>query len=94
VAIAVGAALHKRLPERFLHGLACVLFLLFGLWLLFGEALGLRWIALGVTATVAVAVATATVLVCNRREHSLALPPLESSPNPGRPPAGYCRSND
>jgi Ca2+/H+ antiporter, TMEM165/GDT1 family len=94
VAIAVGAALHKRLPERFLHGLASVLFLLFGLWLLFAEALGLRWVALGVTATVAVAVATATVLVCNRREHSLALPPLESSPNPGRPPAGYCRSND
>ena len=30
VAIAVGAVLHKRLPEHFLHGLASVLFLLFG----------------------------------------------------------------
>ena len=47
VAIAVGAVLHKRLPERFLHGLASVLFLLFGLWLLFDGALGLRWVALG-----------------------------------------------
>ncbi len=40
-----GAVLHKRLPERFLHGLASVLFLLFGLWLLFDGALGLRWVA-------------------------------------------------
>ena len=59
VAIAVGAVLHKRLPEHFLHGLASVLFLLFGLWLLFDGALGLRWVALAVTATVAMAVATA-----------------------------------
>ena len=49
VAIAVGAVLHKRLPEHFLHGLASVLFLLFGLWLLFDGALGLRWVAIGVT---------------------------------------------
>jgi len=34
VAIAVGAVLHRRLPEHFLHGPASVLFLLFGLWLL------------------------------------------------------------
>ena len=50
VAIAVGAVLHKRLPAHFLHGMASVLFLLFGLWLLFDGALGLRWVALGVTA--------------------------------------------
>ena len=96
VAIAVGAVLHKRLPEHFLHGMASVLFLLFGLWLLFDGALGLRWVALGVTAAVAVATATAAVVavVRSRREHPLALPPLESSPDPGGPPAGYCRSND
>ena len=35
LAIAVGALLHQRLPERFLHAMASVLFLLFGLWLLF-----------------------------------------------------------
>ncbi|MDT7766382.1 MAG: Ca2+/H+ antiporter, family [Mycobacterium sp.] len=64
VAIAVGAVLHKRLPEHFLHGLARVLFLLFGLWLLLDGAIGLRSVA------------------------------LESSPDPGGPPAGYCPSND
>jgi hypothetical protein len=96
VAIAVGAVLHKRLPEHFLHGMASVLFLLFGLWLLFDGALGLRWVALGVTAAVATATATAAlvVLVRSRREHPLALPPLESSPDPAGPLAGYCRSND
>ena len=96
VAIAVGAVLHKRLPERFLHGLASVLFLLFGLWLLLDGALGLLWVAVGVTGAVAVAAATAAAatLVRSRREHSLALPPLESSPDRGEPPAGYCRSND
>ena len=53
VAIAVGAVMHKRLPEHFLHSLASVLFLLFGLWLLFDGALGLRWAALAVTGSVA-----------------------------------------
>jgi O-antigen ligase len=50
VAVAVGAVLHKRLPEHFLHGMASVLFLLFGLWLLFDGGIGLRWVAVGVTA--------------------------------------------
>ena len=74
VAIAVGAVLHRRLPEHFLHGLASVLFLLFGLWLLFDGALGLRWVALGATTAVAVAAtsAAAVALVRNRGEHSLA----------------------
>jgi Ca2+/H+ antiporter, TMEM165/GDT1 family len=96
LAIVVGVLLHKRLPEHFLHAMASVLFLLFGLWLLLDGALGLRWVAVGVTGAVAVAAATAVVvvLVRNRREHSLALPPLESSPDPGGPPAGYCRPND
>jgi putative Ca2+/H+ antiporter (TMEM165/GDT1 family) len=97
VAIAVGALLHKRLPEHFLHGMASVLFLLFGLWLLFDGALGLRWVAVGVTAAAAAATATtaAVAFVRNRRrEHSLTLQPLESSPDPGALPAGYRRSND
>jgi putative Ca2+/H+ antiporter (TMEM165/GDT1 family) len=95
-AIAVGAVLHTRLPERFLHGLASVLFLLFGTWLLLDTALGLKWVAIAVTAAIAVFVAiTATVtMVRNRREHSLTSLPLESSSDPGAPPAGYCRSND
>ena len=78
LAIAVGALLHKRLPEHFLQGVASVLFLLFGLWLLFDGALGLRWVALGVTAAVAVATAAVAVAVVafvrGRREHPLAAP--------------------
>jgi putative Ca2+/H+ antiporter (TMEM165/GDT1 family) len=96
VAIAVGALAHKRLPEHFLHGLAIVLFLLFGLWLLFDGGLGLRWVALVVTGSVAAAAAVTMVvrLTRKRTEHPLALTPLESSPRPSRPPAGYCPSND
>ena len=82
VAIAAGAVLHKRLPERFLHGLASVLFLLFGLWLLLDGALGLKWVAIGVTATVALTavIAASAALIRSRGDHSLALPPLEPSP--------------
>ncbi len=53
VAIAAGRLLHRRLPERFLHVLASVLFLLFGLWILLDNALGWRDVAIGVTAAVA-----------------------------------------
>ncbi len=66
-AIAVGALLHKRLPEHFLHDLASVLFLIFGLWLLFEGALGLRWVAVGLTAAVALAAATAAAVAFVRR---------------------------
>lgn len=53
VAIAVGALMHKRLPERFLHTLASLVFLLFGLFLFFAGGLGLPWVAVAVTGTVA-----------------------------------------
>lgn len=53
VAIAAGAYLHRRLPVRFLHNLASVLFLAFGLWILFDTALGMRWAAVTATASVA-----------------------------------------
>jgi putative Ca2+/H+ antiporter (TMEM165/GDT1 family) len=53
VAIAVGNLLHRRLPERLLHAAASVLFLLFGLWILLDAALGLRDVAVAVTATAA-----------------------------------------
>jgi hypothetical protein len=84
------------LPERFLHGLASVLFALFGIWILLDTAMGLRWIAVSVTGALAMAAATgaAVALVRSRREDSPALLPRESSPGPGVPPAGYCRSND
>lgn len=96
VAIAAGVMLHRRLPERFLHGLASVLFALFGIWILLDTAIGLRWIALWVTGALAVAAATTAALtgVRRRREHSPALLLRESSPGPEAPGAGYCRSND
>jgi putative Ca2+/H+ antiporter (TMEM165/GDT1 family) len=96
VAIAVGAVLHKRLPERFLHGLASVLFLLFGIWLLLDTAIGLRWVALCVTGAVAVAAATAAAVavVRSRRRHFPAPALREPSSAPNDPSAGYCRSND
>jgi putative Ca2+/H+ antiporter (TMEM165/GDT1 family) len=59
LAIAAGALLHRRLPQRLLHELASVLFVLFGLWLLFDTALDWRWVA--VVATAATAVSAAVV---------------------------------
>lgn len=70
VAIAAGVLLHKRLPEGFLHRLASVLFLVFGLWLLFDGALGLRWVALAVTVSVVVLVVTVALIRFVRRQDS------------------------
>lgn len=77
LAIAVGALLHKRLPDRFLHSLASILFLLFGLWLLFDGALGWRWVAVAVTASVAfVATTAAATTVVHKRRRATALQQL------------------
>lgn len=68
VAIVVGAMLHRRLPEGFLHSVASLLFLVFGLWMLFDAALGWRAVAVAVTGTVVVAaVSVATVRAVRRR---------------------------
>jgi len=61
-AIAVGALAHRRLPERFLHALASVLFLLFGLWLLFDGALGWPWVAVVVISTAAIVAAVIAIV--------------------------------
>lgn len=66
VAIAAGRLLHRRLPERFLQVLASVLFLLFGLWILFDSALGWRAVAIAVTAAVAGGAAVAGVVYLRR----------------------------
>ncbi len=58
LAIAVGVLLHQRLPARLLHSLASVLFVMFGLWMLFDNALGWRSVAVVATAAVALAAAT------------------------------------
>ena len=66
LAIPVGALLHRRLPARLLHGMASVLLLLFGLWLLFEGALGWRPVAVVVTSSVAVVAALAAIAVSLR----------------------------
>jgi putative Ca2+/H+ antiporter (TMEM165/GDT1 family) len=77
VAIAAGRLLHKRLPERFLHAMASLLFLLFGLWILFDGAL--RWpvVAIVVTATAGgAAIVVAIVRWAIRQRSSTSPPPL------------------
>lgn len=78
VAVAVGTVLHRRLPEHFLHLTASLLFLTFGLWMLFDEALGWRAVAVAATAAVALAVAAAVLLrlVSARRAAQTAEPGL------------------
>jgi putative Ca2+/H+ antiporter (TMEM165/GDT1 family) len=79
LAIGVGTLLHQRLPARLLHVLAGLLFLIFGLWMLFDTALGLRSVAVAVTATVALTAATmAAAQTMRRRRRQAAIA--------GRPP--------
>ena len=84
VAIVVGAMLHKRLPEGFLHAVASVLFLMFGLWMLFDAALGWRVVALAATGGVAVAALLVAVArtVRARRASATSTVPRESSSEP------------
>jgi Ca2+/H+ antiporter, TMEM165/GDT1 family len=72
VAIAVGVVLHKRLPERFLHGMASLLFAVFGLWLLFDRALGWRRLAVGAVGSVVVSAALRLNRPRSRRYRRLA----------------------
>jgi Ca2+/H+ antiporter, TMEM165/GDT1 family len=75
LAIGVGTLLHQRLPEQLLHVSASLLFLMFGLWMLFDSALGLRSVAIAVTVAMELAattVAVAQTLRRRRRETSIA----------------------
>jgi len=96
VAIIVGRLLHARLPERFLHNTAAVLFLLFGLWLLFDNALGWPRVAVASTTVVALGVvATLTVAaVKRRRARRDAALERDSSPDAVAITTGYCHPND
>ncbi|MCV7101226.1 TMEM165/GDT1 family protein [Mycobacterium palustre] len=79
LAIGAGTLLHQRLPARLLHVLASLLFLIFGLWMLFDSALGLRSVAITVTAAVAlIAAAAAAAQTARRRRKEAAIA--------GRPP--------
>jgi Ca2+/H+ antiporter, TMEM165/GDT1 family len=70
LAIVVGRVLHRRLPQKLLHVLAGLLFLLFGLWMLFDGALGLPSVAIGVTVAVAVAAAAVAAAQTLRRRRN------------------------
>jgi putative Ca2+/H+ antiporter (TMEM165/GDT1 family) len=91
VAILVGRLLHRRLPERFLHMLSAVLFLLFGLWLLFDNALGSTPMAVAATTVAAVGAVGAGVigLVRSRRARAGDLDTAEPSPESTPSHAGY-----
>jgi putative Ca2+/H+ antiporter (TMEM165/GDT1 family) len=79
LAIAAGVLLHRRLPEGLLHALASLLFLLFGLWMLFDGALGWRWVAVGATAaTVLVAATVTTVRFMRRPQLPAAIPAVSA----------------
>ena len=67
LAIAVGALLNQRLPGRLLHSLASVLFLMFGLWMLFDGALGWRAVAVAVVSAVALLAAILAAQRLRRR---------------------------
>jgi len=84
VAVAVGAILHKQLPVGLLHTLASVLFLLFGLWLLFATALELTWVAGAVTGTVAVTALVIGVVRWRRKR--------PADPTPGQTGADSLRT--
>lgn len=82
LAIGVGILLHQRLPERLLHVLASLLFLLFGLWMLLDGALGWPPVAIGVTAAVALAAAivgTSQTLRRRRTEAAIAGRPTDAA---------------
>jgi putative Ca2+/H+ antiporter (TMEM165/GDT1 family) len=74
LAIAVGALLHRRLPQQLLHTMAGLLFLMFGLRMLFDTALGLRSVAIAATVAVALAAATVATAQTLRRRRKAAAP--------------------
>jgi putative Ca2+/H+ antiporter (TMEM165/GDT1 family) len=84
VAILVGAMLHRRLPEGFLHSVASLLFLLFGLWMLFDAALGWRVVALAATGGVAAVAVTVTAVRMVRRRRAGGAPGTPSAPTAAR----------
>jgi putative Ca2+/H+ antiporter (TMEM165/GDT1 family) len=70
LAIGAGMLLHRRLPQQLLHVLASVLFLMFGLWMLFDSALGWRSVAIAAIAVVALAAVTAATAQTLRRRRT------------------------
>lgn len=82
LAIAAGTLLHRRLPQQLLHAMAGLLFLMFGLWMLFDTALGLRPVAIAVTVAVVLVAATVAAAQTLRRRRK------EAAPAGGSPDVG------
>ncbi|OBJ70153.1 TMEM165/GDT1 family protein [Mycobacterium sp. 1274756.6] len=78
VAIVVGTVLHRRLPERLLHVLAGLLFLVFGLWMLFDRVLGAPGLAV---VAITVAVLAVSIVALARRRRTPAAPPSLREPH-------------
>ncbi len=74
LAIGAGMLLHRRLPQKLLHAMASLLFLIFGLWMLFDSALGLRSLAVAVTVAVVLTAATVGAAQTRRRRRHDAPP--------------------
>jgi Ca2+/H+ antiporter, TMEM165/GDT1 family len=74
LAIGAGTLLHRRLPQGLLHAMASLLFLIFGLWMLFDSALGLRSVAVAVTVGVVLTAAGAGAAQTRRRRRQEASP--------------------
>ncbi|MCV7410506.1 hypothetical protein AWC05_01545 [Mycobacterium florentinum] len=70
LAIGAGMLLHRRLPQRLLHMVAGVLFGIFGLWMLFDNALGWRSAAIAVVVAVALAAVSAAAAQTLRRRRT------------------------
>lgn len=86
LAIVAGILLHRRMPVRLLHILAGLLFLAFGLWMLFDSALGWRWVAVAsIAAVIAVAALLATLRAARHRQ------PLPDRAPRHRPPSESAR---
>ena len=74
LAVVAGMLLHRRLPERFLHASASLLFLLFGLWMLFDGGLRRPWVAVATIGSVVVVAATVATLHFTRRRSTATAP--------------------
>jgi hypothetical protein len=83
LAIALGTWLHQRLPTQLLHVLASLLFLVFGLWILFDSALGWRSVAIAVAAAVVSTAAIAAMIYRSQtlRRRRIRAPSGETSPD-------------
>jgi hypothetical protein len=83
LAIGIGTWLHRQRAPRLVHVLASLLFLVFGLWILFDFALGWRYVAITVAAGVALAAAIAAVIHRSQTPRRCRMRPTSVGRSPG-----------